>query len=153
MRLRTEQSFDRRLKAKVLGLSVAVVLLLAGMARSARAQQRNDNTPNPSSNLALQNLKQVAGSAPEIRAVLTKDPGLLVELKRWVAKDATEHGQVVGDSAAKTETGIRRPGFHDNARHLGGGCRRYRSGTTRDVAQKKSYRYRARTGILSRNAS
>src|ERR1700730_10744020 len=68
------------------------------MARSARAQQRNDNTPNPSSNLALQNLKQVAGSAPEIKAVLTKDPGLLVELKRWVAKDATDHGQIVGES-------------------------------------------------------
>src|ERR1700730_11041902 len=68
------------------------------MARSARAQQRNDNTPNPSSNLALQNLKQVAGSAPEIKAVLTKDPGLLVELKRWVAKDATDHGQIIGET-------------------------------------------------------
>src|SRR6202040_3180259 len=98
VRLRTEKSFDCRLKAKVLGLSVAVVLLLAGMARSARAQQRSDNTPNPSSNLALQNLKQVAGSASEIKAVLTKDPGLMVELKRWVAKDATEHGQVIGES-------------------------------------------------------
>src|SRR5258708_20406992 len=67
-------------------------------AHAAQVQQRNDNAPNAPSNLALQNLKQVAGSAPEIKAILTKDPGLMVELKRWVAKDATEHGQVVGES-------------------------------------------------------
>jgi hypothetical protein len=66
--------------------------------QAARAQQRNENPTNPPSNLALQNLKQVAGSAPEIRAILSKDPGLLVELKRWVAKDATDHGQIIGES-------------------------------------------------------
>ena len=98
MRLWSDLLFDCRLKTKVIGVFVAIALLLAGMSYSARAQQRADNTPNPPSNLALQNLKQVAGSAAEIRAVLTKDPGLLVELKRWVAKDATEHGQIVGES-------------------------------------------------------
>src|SRR5258708_39206769 len=67
-------------------------------AHAAQVQQRNDNAPNAPSNLALQNLKQVAGSAPEIKAILTKDPGLMVELKRWVAKNATEHGQIIGES-------------------------------------------------------
>jgi protein involved in polysaccharide export with SLBB domain len=66
--------------------------------QAARAQQRNENPTHPPSNLALQNLKQVAGSAPEIKAILSKDPGLLVELKRWVAKDATDHGQIIGES-------------------------------------------------------
>jgi len=39
-----------------------------------RAQQRNTNTTN-ASDLALQNLSQVAASAAEIKAVLVKDAG------------------------------------------------------------------------------
>jgi protein involved in polysaccharide export with SLBB domain len=50
------------------------------------------------SELGRENLKRVAASAAEIKIVLIKDPGIMVELKRWVAKDATEHGQIVGDS-------------------------------------------------------
>src|SRR5579871_1051579 len=47
---------------------------------------------------AKENLDRVAASAAQIRAVLLKDAGLLVELKRWVAKEATDNGQVVEDS-------------------------------------------------------
>ncbi len=50
------------------------------------------------SDLAKENLSRVAASSPEIKAVLVRDPGLLVELKRWVAKEATDNGQVVRDS-------------------------------------------------------
>src|SRR5712692_8893157 len=48
--------------------------------------------------LAIQNLDRVAASAAQIEEVLQKDPGLMVELKRWVAKEATDNGQVVEDS-------------------------------------------------------
>jgi polysaccharide export outer membrane protein len=48
--------------------------------------------------LAIQNLDRVAASAEQIEEVLRKDPGLMVELKRWVAKEATDNGQVVEDS-------------------------------------------------------
>lgn len=50
------------------------------------------------SELAKDNLSRVAASSPQIRAVLVKDAGLLVELKRWVAKEAADNGQVVEDS-------------------------------------------------------
>ena len=50
------------------------------------------------SDLSQDNLSHVAASAAQIRGVLAKDEGLLVELKRWVAKEATERGQVVDDS-------------------------------------------------------
>ncbi len=40
----------------------------------------------------------MAASAIQIRSVLIKDEGLMVELKRWVAKEATDSGQVVEDS-------------------------------------------------------
>ncbi|MGA8220690.1 MAG: SLBB domain-containing protein [Candidatus Acidiferrales bacterium] len=49
------------------------------------------------SELGRENMSRVAASAGQIKAVLVKDSGLLVELKRWVAKDATDHGQVVSD--------------------------------------------------------
>jgi len=48
--------------------------------------------------LAIQNLDRVAASAEQIGEVLRKDPGLMVELKRWVAKEATDNGQVLEDS-------------------------------------------------------
>ena len=51
------------------------------------------------SDLAQENLNRVAASAAQIRLVLAKDEGLLVELKRWVAKEATDNGQVVDDSS------------------------------------------------------
>jgi protein involved in polysaccharide export with SLBB domain len=51
------------------------------------------------SELAKENLNRVAASAFQIKAVLVKDAGLLVELKRWVAKEATDNGQVVEDSS------------------------------------------------------
>ncbi len=51
----------------------------------------------------MQNLSRVAASAAEIKAVLVKDAGLMVELKHWVAKDATDHGQIVGDSDLTNE--------------------------------------------------
>src|SRR5580658_1378879 len=50
------------------------------------------------SELAKDNSNHVAANASEIRAVLAKDSGLLVELKRWVAKEATDDGQIVDDS-------------------------------------------------------
>jgi protein involved in polysaccharide export with SLBB domain len=51
----------------------------------------------PPSDLAQQNLNYVAASASEIEAVLNEQPGLLVELQNWVARDATDHGQMVDE--------------------------------------------------------
>ena len=50
------------------------------------------------SDLQVQNMSRVGASPAEIKSVLLKDSGLMVELKRWLAKDATDHGQVVIDS-------------------------------------------------------
>jgi polysaccharide export outer membrane protein len=50
------------------------------------------------SDLAKENQNQVAASSIQIRDVLVKDAGLLVELKRWIAKEATDNGQVVRES-------------------------------------------------------
>ena len=62
------------------------------------AQNQNARpAPMVNSDLGRENQSRVAAAAAEIKVVLLKDPGLMVELKRWVAKDATDHGQVISD--------------------------------------------------------
>jgi polysaccharide export outer membrane protein len=51
------------------------------------------------SELAQDNLDHVAASSVQIREILVKDAGLLVELKRWIAKEASSNGQVVQESS------------------------------------------------------
>jgi protein involved in polysaccharide export with SLBB domain len=67
--------------------------------RATREPARNDYGVEQAPDFAQENLRRVAASAIQIRAVLVKDEGLLVELKRWVAKEATDSGQVVEDSS------------------------------------------------------
>src|SRR5271169_3532444 len=66
--------------------------------RATREQARNDYGVEQAPDFAQENLGRVAASATQIRVILVKDEGLLVELKRWVAKEATDNGQVVEDS-------------------------------------------------------
>jgi hypothetical protein len=63
----------------------------SGYAEAVRADRLSD--------LAKENLERVAASSSQLQMVLVKDPGILVELKRWVAKEATDSGQVVDDNA------------------------------------------------------
>ena len=46
---------------------------------------------------ATDNLDMVSASPTQIREVLAKDPGLMVELKRLMAKQAIEKGQIVAE--------------------------------------------------------
>src|SRR5580765_1290904 len=47
------------------------------------------------SELEKENLNFVAAAPAQIKEVLIKDPGLLVELKRWIAREASDNGQVI----------------------------------------------------------
>src|SRR5256886_3605874 len=66
--------------------------------RGTRAAGGRDSRAEEPSELALENLGRGGASATQIRGILVKDEGLLVELKRWVAKEATDNGQVLDDS-------------------------------------------------------
>src|SRR5579871_1708380 len=81
-------------------LLVAVGLFLIAFctASVARGQQKKEERNSNSSDLSSLNMSRVAASSAEIKSILLKEPGLMVELKRWVARDSTEHGQIVGDS-------------------------------------------------------
>ena len=96
--------FDR-LKANIcfFGLCLTVALQVPAHAQeqggpqSDRREGLNNRRFEPQTDLAQENLNRVAASASQIKTVLTKDEGLMVELKRWVAKEATDNGQVIDD--------------------------------------------------------
>jgi protein involved in polysaccharide export with SLBB domain len=67
-------------------------LLLLATITGAQVERQN---PSTGPELARHNLAQVGASAEDIKVVLVKSPGLMVEVKRWVAKDATEQGQII----------------------------------------------------------
>ena len=74
-----------------------VVFFLAICCISVVSQTRQQ-APAASSELARQNMARVAASTGQLIAILHRDPGLMVELKRWIAKDATDHGQLIADT-------------------------------------------------------
>jgi polysaccharide biosynthesis/export protein len=74
---------------------VSIAVLFGCLTTSAQNQH---TASMPSSDLGRDNLSRVAASTADLKIVLLRDAGLLVELRRWIAKDATDHGQVVSDS-------------------------------------------------------
>src|SRR5438874_9308898 len=92
---------------------IAMSLIFVGGAVLTRAQEtqtqrQRQQRPSPppdvptasqqlTSELTRDNLDRVAASAAQLKGVLVRDTGLMVELKRWMAKDASDNGQVVAD--------------------------------------------------------
>ena len=74
---------------------IVIALICAGLGASAQTKQPSGA---PVSDLERQNMAHVAARATQLIAIFYRDPGLLVELKRWVAKDAADHGQLVSDT-------------------------------------------------------
>jgi polysaccharide export outer membrane protein len=84
------------------------MLLLNGGSTGAQQQDDQRKTVEPRRSdygseqlpdFARENLNRVAASTSQVREVLVKDAGLMVELKRWVAKEASDNGQIVEDSS------------------------------------------------------
>jgi len=78
------------------------------------AQKQEKMSGPPATELGKENMGLVAASAADIKATLVGNPGLMVELKRWIAKDATDHGQIVSESdltedaiSSRLETDVR----------------------------------------------
>jgi polysaccharide export outer membrane protein len=97
--LRRVQTFLKTLVSCIGGLALCQALYGQANVRSSVRQSDPEANRKPElSELAKENYSRVAASAAQIKTVLAQDAGLLVELKRWVAKDATDNGQVVEDA-------------------------------------------------------
>jgi protein involved in polysaccharide export with SLBB domain len=73
----------------------------AGQSISAQRASKDSDNANQAgslSELGRENANRVAASPAQIREALIKDPGLLVALKRLMAKEATANGQLVDDA-------------------------------------------------------
>lgn len=83
----------------------AAAFLLLSSTPAASVSAQDSAAPRARQDLSSKNFSRVGASATQIQEVLRREPGLLVELKRWVAKEATDRGQIVDDEAL-TEQGI-----------------------------------------------
>src|SRR2546427_3331663 len=105
--------FDQnKLKQSIFCLALTFLFCASAFAQQQGDRQRKTSEPGrneygdeQSSGLTQENLGRVAASAGQIGSVLVRDEGLMVELKRWVAKEASDSGQVVEDSNL-TDQGI-----------------------------------------------
>jgi len=95
-------------KSLLSGLEILATILISAFGLPLMAQQSDqkripENAPAiqrqqaGQSELEKENLNYVAAAPALIKEVLIKDPGLLVELKRWIARDASDNGQVVSE--------------------------------------------------------
>ena len=93
-------------RSLVVASLVAVVFLASLRAQEQGAdrqptQPRNEvasSRPAEPGDLGKENMARVAASSAQLQAVLLRDAGILVELKSWVANEATDSGQIVEDS-------------------------------------------------------
>ena len=86
---------ERSFRMAAVSICFCASLLFVGTHVFAR--QAAQDSAISASELAKDNLDRVAASESQITAVLSANPGLFVELKRWVAKDAADRGQIVKD--------------------------------------------------------
>jgi protein involved in polysaccharide export with SLBB domain len=76
-------------------------MVLSGAAAAKQRQALPPGTGQQASHpsdFGAENEKRVAASPVQIREVLAKNPGLLVELKKYIAREATANGQILDDS-------------------------------------------------------
>jgi protein involved in polysaccharide export with SLBB domain len=98
-------SSQNKVRKSIGCLSLAILFCAPAFSQQQSDLQRRASEPHrreygveQAPDLTQENLGRVAASAIQIRSVLVKDEGLMVELKRWVAKEATDSGQIVEDS-------------------------------------------------------
>src|SRR5215475_1074117 len=98
LRWATRQAF-----ATLLTVSLAVPLALPQQETQEKSQRQESaptsaRVPARPPDIISDNLDRVAASAPQILEVLTKEPGLMVELKRLIAQEAGISGQILEES-------------------------------------------------------
>lgn len=83
---------------RIAGLATLyATLAIAGSGSALLAQTSQPRPVMAQSELARQNMSRVAASVGQLAVIFHRDPGLMMELKRWIANDATDHGQLISD--------------------------------------------------------
>jgi len=77
-------------------------------AQGQSPQGTSRDVRRPNSDLSDVNLSRVAANTAQIQSVLRREPALFLELKRWVANEATSHGQIIEDADLSDAAVLRR---------------------------------------------
>lgn len=75
----------------------ALSLLFIFVSWTANAQTRT-SIPPATSDLARKNIAHVAASVTQVEPILRNNPGLLLELKNWMAREAANQGRLLTDA-------------------------------------------------------
>lgn len=92
------------------GRDVLRTLLCATLIAAPAAAQGQDASKKnkPVSELSDFNLSRVSATAEQIEAVLRKESALFLELKRWIAMEATNRGQIIEDADLADQAVLKR---------------------------------------------
>src|SRR6201992_3962755 len=96
--MRMDENRNRAWRNARLAVSLMAFVLVSATVVRAQNETNRQKPAVPPSELGRDNLSRVAASAADIKTVLVKDTGLMVELKRWVARDATAQGQIISET-------------------------------------------------------
>src|SRR5580704_4531688 len=96
--MRMDENRNRAWRNARLAVSLMAFVLVSATVVRAQNETNRQKPAVPPSELGRDNLSRVAASAADIKTVLVKDTGLMVELKRWVARDATSQGQIISET-------------------------------------------------------
>jgi polysaccharide export outer membrane protein len=97
-KMRMDENRNRVWRGTRLTVSLTALVLLSVTVVRAQNETSRQKSTVPPSELGRDNLSRVAASAADIKIVLVKDTGLMVELKRWVAREATSQGQIISET-------------------------------------------------------
>lgn len=75
-------------------VAIAAAALFSPLCVQLSWSQSTEQAP-PISELERRNMSLAAASAAQIKDVLARDPGMMVEVKRWIAKEASDRGQII----------------------------------------------------------
>ncbi|MBV9889063.1 MAG: SLBB domain-containing protein [Acidobacteria bacterium] len=103
-KLEGQNRFGCDLGNKRIALYVLAATFLGATAAASQEEPTHQRPIQQTSELGRENLSRVAASAADIKTILVKDSGLMVELKRWVARDATAQGQLITDVDLSDDT-------------------------------------------------
>ena len=94
--MKSRNAFGTVVRRRELQALVGIVILLAWPISTF--SQTRQTKPVSQSELARQNMAHVAADTQQLALILHRDTGLMVEVKRWIAKDATDHGQIITEN-------------------------------------------------------
>ena len=109
MKIESARSKRRQTALRTLSLLLCTQLVVGpAYPQTPQNPQAPARANRAASELGDFNLSRVAATAAQIQSVLQREPALFLELKRWIANEATSRGQIIEDSDLADQAVLKR---------------------------------------------